>query len=93
MYAVACFVSRVPPLDLTCGSAAYASQGLAFIATADIEDEELFLNYRSDLQPSSLERLPAHAHAFLCAPRYNPNNPLPDWYTPVDAEGDREMWK
>ncbi|TYZ59529.1 hypothetical protein PybrP1_003447 [[Pythium] brassicae (nom. inval.)] len=44
--------------------------GLAFIATADIEDEELFLNYR-----------------------YNPNNPLPEWYTPVDIESDREMWK
>ncbi|GAB9464310.1 hypothetical protein Gpo141_00001745 [Globisporangium polare] len=44
--------------------------GLAFIATADIEDEELFLNYR-----------------------YNPHNPLPDWYAPVDLESDRDMWK
>ncbi|KAF1335502.1 hypothetical protein FI667_g1153, partial [Globisporangium splendens] len=44
--------------------------GLAFIATADIEDEELFLNYR-----------------------YNPHNPLPEWYTPVDLESDQEMWK
>ncbi|GLD91639.1 hypothetical protein PINS_up000172 [Pythium insidiosum] len=25
--------------------------------------------------------------------RYNPNNPFPDWYTPVDLESDREMWK
>uniref|UniRef100_K3W6Z4 SET domain-containing protein n=1 Tax=Globisporangium ultimum (strain ATCC 200006 / CBS 805.95 / DAOM BR144) TaxID=431595 RepID=K3W6Z4_GLOUD len=44
--------------------------GLAFIATADIEDEELFLNYR-----------------------YNPHNPLPEWYTPVDLESDQGMWK
>lgn len=47
-----------------------AVQGLAFISTAEIENEELFLNYR-----------------------YNPNNQLPDWYTPVDIESDREMWK
>ncbi|KAF4325049.1 hypothetical protein BBO99_00000606 [Phytophthora kernoviae] len=45
--------------------------GLAFIAMANIEDdEELFLNYR-----------------------YNPDRPLPKWYTPVDIESDRAMWK
>jgi hypothetical protein len=25
--------------------------------------------------------------------RYNPDNTLPDWYTPVDIDSDREMWK
>eukprot|EP00644_Phytophthora_capsici_P002269 jgi/Phyca11/568079/estExt2_Genewise1.C_PHYCAscaffold_270317 len=45
--------------------------GLAFIATADIADEEeLFLNYR-----------------------YNPDRSLPEWYTPVDVDSDRAMWK
>lgn len=45
--------------------------GLAFIATANIEDgEELFLNYR-----------------------YNPDRPLPKWYTPIDVDSDRAMWK
>ncbi|POM62776.1 Uncharacterized protein PHPALM_28029 [Phytophthora palmivora] len=45
--------------------------GLAFIATADItNEEELFLNYR-----------------------YNPDRPLPEWYTPVDVDSDRAMWK
>ncbi|CEG49169.1 uncharacterized protein PHALS_06948 [Plasmopara halstedii] len=24
--------------------------------------------------------------------RYNPDRPLPDWYTPVDVESDRAMW-
>ncbi|KAG7393593.1 hypothetical protein PHYPSEUDO_007430 [Phytophthora pseudosyringae] len=45
--------------------------GLAFVATADIaNEEELFLNYR-----------------------YNPNRPLPEWYTSVDVDSDRAMWK
>lgn len=25
--------------------------------------------------------------------RYNPHNPLPEWYSPVDLESDRDMWK
>ncbi|KAG6609458.1 ABC transporter A family member 1 [Phytophthora cinnamomi] len=25
--------------------------------------------------------------------RYNPGRPLPEWYTPVDIESDRAMWK
>ncbi|KAE8910377.1 hypothetical protein PF005_g9171 [Phytophthora fragariae] len=25
--------------------------------------------------------------------RYNPDRPLPEWYTPVDVESDRAMWK
>ncbi|CAH0489318.1 unnamed protein product [Peronospora farinosa] len=45
--------------------------GLAFIAVADIADEEeLFLNYR-----------------------YNPDRLLPKWYTSIDADSDRAMWK
>lgn len=38
-----------------------------------------------------------HTHNWLwlslSVDRYNPNNPLPEWYTPVDVESDREMWK
>ncbi|KAF1784105.1 hypothetical protein GQ600_22454 [Phytophthora cactorum] len=46
--------------------------GLAFIATADIADEEeLFLNYRW----------------------IQPDRSLPEWYTPVDVDSDRAMWK
>ncbi|RMX62277.1 hypothetical protein DD238_000843 [Peronospora effusa] len=63
--------------------------GLAFIAVADIADEEeLFLNYRV-VTHQSFSGLIVHA----VVTRYNPDRLLPKWYTSIDADSDRAMWK